>query len=238
MRLLPVLMGLPLGVLLLWFSEYAPCLAAKDARNAANDGFSGQGSGRPHRTCSISASDLRPDWHGVGVIFTTSGLLALLDLRFDPLWAHLPAVVASLFFLLVAIVDLKHRLVLNAMVLPAGALVLLTRVMHTDASLGPAILGAVVGLLPFLLTALAKPGSMGGGDVKLAALTGLFLGFPEVLWAISLGILSGGMVSFILLTSSRWEASDSLPYAPFLCLGAVTALLYDPVTPFLFSIAR
>jgi leader peptidase (prepilin peptidase)/N-methyltransferase len=183
-------------------------------------------------------AEFRPDWRDIGILIATSGLLALLDVRFDPFWDHLPTVIAVLFFLLVAIVDLKHRLVLNAMVLPASGFVLLARMMDSGESLVPTLLGAGVGLFPFLLTALAKPGSMGGGDVKLAALIGLALGFPEVLWAISLGILGGGIVSIVFLLSRRFQASDHLPYAPFLCLGAITALLYDPLTPLLLSMAR
>jgi len=92
-----------------------------------------------------------------------------------------------------------------------------------------ALLGGAVGLSPFLLVALVRPGSMGGGDVKLAALIGLTVGFPQVLWALTLGILAGGIAALLLVLTPRWGLKSHIPYAPFLCLGAMLTLVYDPL---------
>jgi len=74
---------------------------------------------------------------------------------------------------------------------------------------------------------------MGGGDVKLAALIGLTVGFPQVLWALALGILAGGITALLLVLTPRWGPKSHIPYAPFLCLGALLALVYDPL-PLIF----
>jgi prepilin signal peptidase PulO-like enzyme (type II secretory pathway) len=80
---------------------------------------------------------------------------------------------------------------------------------------------------------------LGGGDVKLALLIGLALGFPTVLWALLVGVGSGAVTAVTLLIISRrqpqkqaWNRKSQIPYAPFLCLGAIIALLYNPL-PFL-----
>ena len=231
---LAALLGLPLGALLSWASERVWLLASDAAKG--RDDRSVHPSSREAR--SASSSFPWRGWRAPAVSFVTSGLLALLALRFDPMWAHLPVVVACLFFLLIAIVDLKYRIILNAVVLPVSGLVLLVRIVESPDSVPLALVGGLLGLLPFLLTAMAKPGGIGGGDVKLAALIGLLLGFPQVLWGISLGILSGGVFSVILLLFPHWERRDYIPYGPFLCLGAITALLYDPITPILLSLGR
>ena len=237
MTCFPVLLGLPIGILLGWISEWAPCLTVGGGGNVADDQPSDHLRDGPSWRRFTFRSLVRFGWHDVGLGLLTSGLMALLDLQLDPLWANWPVIVACLFFLMVAVVDIKHRLVLNGMIVPASALVLLSRLVSSVDVLALGLLGAVMGLFPFLLTALLKPSSLGGGDVKLAAFVGLALGFPQVLWALALGILSGGIVSSLLLLSQRWRPSDHIPYAPFICFGAITALLYDPVTPILLSMA-
>ena len=87
----------------------------------------------------------------------------------------------------------------------------------------------------FLLAALIRRGGLGGGDIKLAALIGLVVGFPEVLWALAAGIVAGGIAALILVFLARWEIKSHIPYAPFLCLGAIIALLYNPLPLFLPS---
>ena len=76
---------------------------------------------------------------------------------------------------------------------------------------------------------------MGGGDVKLAALIGLVVGFPGVLWALTLGIVAGGITALLLVLFPRWELGSHMPYSPFLCFGVVIALLYNPL-PLVFPL--
>ena len=96
------------------------------------------------------------------------------------------------------------------------------------------LLGGAVGLSFFSLVALARQGDMGAGDVKLAALIGLMVGFPQVLWALSLGILAGGVVALFLLLTHLRELDSYMPYAPFLCLGAAITLVYNPLPLLIF----
>ncbi|MBI5958735.1 MAG: prepilin peptidase [Chloroflexi bacterium] len=127
------------------------------------------------------------------------------------------------FLLLVAIIDLKYRLVLNVLIYPAALVVVLT----TQSTL-TLMLGGFLACGVFALTALIKPGDIGGGDVKLATLIGFAFGFPQVLWALMIGIGSGGIVAVFLLLTRRGNRQTRIAYAPFLCLGAMVALLFNP----------
>jgi prepilin signal peptidase PulO-like enzyme (type II secretory pathway) len=174
-----------------------------------------------------------PALSSVLVELATVSLFVYLYLRFgltgDGLWMA----VLIAFFLLVALIDWRYRLVLNVTVFPAAALVVLVSLL--DPRLDPlnALLGGAVGFGLFALAALVRPGGLGGGDVKLAALIGLVFGFPHVLWALMVGVLTGGVAVVVLLTTRRAAASSHIPYAPFLCLGAIVALLFNPLVTLL-----
>jgi leader peptidase (prepilin peptidase)/N-methyltransferase len=67
---------------------------------------------------------------------------------------------------------------------------------------------------------------MGGGDMKLGAMMGAFLGWKLVLLAILLGVFAGGAVAIALLTTGSKGRKDPVPFGPFLALGAVLSLLW------------
>ncbi len=130
---------------------------------------------------------------------------------------------------LIAVIDFKHRLVLNILVVPASAAMLLLHVVSPDGAPIHALLGGLVAFLPFWLAAVVSPAGLGGGDVKLAAFLGLTFGFPRVLWALVAGTVAGGLIVIVLLTTRKKGLKSHIPYAPFLCLGAMTAIFYDPI---------
>lgn len=134
-----------------------------------------------------------------------------------------------LFFLLIALIDIKYRLVLNVVVYPAIILVILAQMFVLRHNMLAVILGGGLAFAIFFLTATLKPGQLGMGDVKLAALIGFTFGFPQVLWAFLVGAGAGAAVAVALLLSRRGGRASTMPYAPFLCLGAMAALLYNPL---------
>ncbi len=85
--------------------------------------------------------------------------------------------------------------------------------------------GGAAGLGLFLVLALIQRRGMGMGDVKLAGMIGLLLGYPEVLNALLLGILLGGIVAAGLLIARRVSRRGTIAYAPFLSAGAIVTLL-------------
>jgi len=67
---------------------------------------------------------------------------------------------------------------------------------------------------------------MGWGDIKLAALIGLVTGFPLVLPAMFLAIVSGGLTAAILLLLKLKNRKDAIPFGPFLSLAAMATLFW------------
>jgi leader peptidase (prepilin peptidase)/N-methyltransferase len=139
------------------------------------------------------------------------------------------------FLLLIALIDLKYRLILNLLLYPALVLTLLLQLLWGPQPFGLVLLGGGMTFGIFALTAWLRPGDLGGGDVKLAAWLGVAFGFPHVLWALLLGAGVGGVTAVALLLTGRWgngrrwTRHTHIPYGPFLCLGAIIALLYNPI---------
>ena len=68
---------------------------------------------------------------------------------------------------------------------------------------------------------------MGFGDVVLAFLIGLFLGFPAIAFALYVAFLTGAVVSLILIIIGRKQLRhDTIPFGPFLVLGTFISLFF------------
>jgi leader peptidase (prepilin peptidase)/N-methyltransferase len=125
----------------------------------------------------------------------------------------------------ITLTDLDLKLIPNK-VLIAGAVVGVPLVLLADSgSAGErAISIAAAGGVLFLV-AFAYPRGMGMGDVKLAALMGLYLG-RAVAPGLLIGFLAGAIVGVALIAARGAEArKQPIPFGPFLALGAFVALL-------------
>jgi leader peptidase (prepilin peptidase) / N-methyltransferase len=134
---------------------------------------------------------------------------------------------ASLLVLLltVTVADLRTRLVPDKALAVATLIVVPLTAMLDPASFPERGLAAL-GAGGFLLTAaLIRPGAMGLGDVKLAAVLGLYLG-PGVIAALLVAFTSGSLLGLALIARQGWAArSRTIPFAPFLSLGALAILV-------------
>jgi leader peptidase (prepilin peptidase)/N-methyltransferase len=95
------------------------------------------------------------------------------------------------------------------------------------------IIGMLCGALPLLIIGwlwekLRHVEAMGGGDIKLMAVVGSFLGWKGALLTIMLGALAGSIIGVALIMLNRHKMSKVIPFGPFLALGAVTTAFYGP----------
>ncbi len=143
------------------------------------------------------------------------------------------AVLAFYFslFIVLLVIDLEHRLILNKVVYPSSlvalaASIFLSQLEVVPDSIARATAGGAIGLGLFFLVALMARGGMGLGDVKMAALIGLIVGFPHVFVALFLAVISGGAVASVLMMVKAKSRKQGIPFGPFLSLGAMTTLLW------------
>jgi leader peptidase (prepilin peptidase)/N-methyltransferase len=162
----------------------------------------------------------------------TAALFALTALRFG--WSgELPAfLVLAGAAVLLTVVDLQHRLLPNRVVLPslAAGVLLLTVAALAEQAWAPLLragLGAVVLFAAFLVLALISPSSLGMGDVKLAALLGLhlgWLGWGVLVLGAAAGFAVQAVVALGLLATRRIGLRGELPFGPAMLLGAGLAI--------------
>ncbi len=78
----------------------------------------------------------------------------------------------------------------------------------------------------FAIVVITKGAGMGGGDVKLAFLMGLALGWPKILAALFLTFTIGAICGIILIALKRKKFKSEIPFGPFLVLGTFAALFW------------
>jgi leader peptidase (prepilin peptidase)/N-methyltransferase len=125
----------------------------------------------------------------------------------------------------ITLIDLDLRLIPNAITLPASIAAVAAAALLDPSFVGEQLVAAAAAGGFFLLAALAHPRGMGMGDVKLAAMLGLYLGravAPAVMVALVAGVLVGALV--IAHKGAREGRRTAVPFGPFLALGAVVAL--------------
>lgn len=133
-------------------------------------------------------------------------------------------------FIVIAAIDLEHNLILNKIIYPALLIGLLINLFLPDLSIVPGItgggIGLGVGLGVLLLIVLLSRGGMGWGDVRLAAFIGLITGWPNVLVALFLAFVSGGVVAGIMVAVGGRGRKDIIPFGPFLCIATVVTVFW------------
>lgn len=194
----------------------------------------------------------RIPWRVFLVELGTGALFAFLAWQVGPKPALGLYTLYSVILLVIAVIDLEHKLILNVVILPAILLAILlipVRRLVGDIPWGHTVLmelflpqrmaahpgqvaavsqlvGGVVAFLIFFLVWLISPQGMGDGDVRLAAFAGLLTGFPGALAAVFGSFILGGIVSILLLLVGKAGRKTAVPFAPFLVVTTFCVMLY------------
>ena len=178
------------------------------------------------RTCGAAIS-----WRYPLVEALTGALFGAALLAFGPTLRGVSAALLLAALVVVTFIDLEHQVIPDEVTLVGlpvglgaslltGAPPVLEAFLAALGGAGGLYLVAVYGELAFQREAL------GGGDVKLAAMLGAFLGGRGLLLAFFLASLAGGLVGGLLLATGRGGRGTLLPFGPFLALGAATSLFF------------
>lgn len=133
--------------------------------------------------------------------------------------------------LVVAGTDISHKIIPNVITFPGMVLGLLSAGTILPLGLVNGVIGLLVGGGILWLLAWASPylfgkEGMGGGDIKLLAMIGAFLGWKPALMTIMVGSLLGSLVGIALIGARVIRREDYIPFGPFLVCGALVALFF------------
>jgi leader peptidase (prepilin peptidase)/N-methyltransferase len=181
-------------------------------------------------------------WRWLWVELVTTAAFAELGVRYGDSWVVVPLLLLAACLVTVSAIDLQHLRIPDRITFPtlAAALPLVTAVsIHLDTTdaVRAALIGSVAYFVLLLLPHLVYPAGMGFGDVKLALVMGLYLGwlgwdptYPIagplrlVLYALMLGCVIG--VVFGLAVNALARRRGAFPFGPALALGCFVVVLF------------
>jgi leader peptidase (prepilin peptidase) / N-methyltransferase len=150
---------------------------------------------------------------------------------FGPSWATAAYGLLYSALLVVAGTDLSHKIIPNAVTFPGiiVGFVCAATVLplgFLDSMLGVLVGGGILWLLAWASPYLFGKEGMGGGDIKLLAMIGAFLGWKPALMTIMVGSLLGSLVGLALIATQVIKREDYIPFGPFLVCGALVSLFF------------
>jgi leader peptidase (prepilin peptidase)/N-methyltransferase len=163
------------------------------------------------------------------VELVTMGLFVLHGAVFG--WSALliPRLVFACAMVVLFAIDLEHHLLPNAITLPGVAVGLIASTVLPpgiiDALVGVLLGGGVLWLIGEAYFRFSGHEGMGGGDVKMLAMIGAFLGWKLVLVTLVLSSVVGSGIGLIVIAIRKGGMKYALPYGTFLALGALVASL-------------
>lgn len=128
------------------------------------------------------------------------------------------------FLIIIFVYDLKHFIIPDKIIYPAIGIVCLYNIYQLAINNFLSAFGATAFFLAIVLISRGK--WMGIGDIKLAFLIGLFLGWPNILVALFLSFFIGSLIGAGLIISGKKTLKSEVPFGPFLVTGTFIALFW------------
>jgi leader peptidase (prepilin peptidase)/N-methyltransferase len=178
------------------------------------------------RYCKKSISIRYPLIEGI----TALGSL-ILFMKFGPSLSFLIYFAFVSALIVITVIDLYHQIIPDVISLPGIGVGLLASFITPQITFYGSLIGILLGGGSLFLVAtvyqwLFKREGMGGGDVKLLAMIGSFLGWKAVILTILIGSLIGSIIGISIIVLKGKDFKYAIPFGPFLSLGAVIAFFY------------
>jgi leader peptidase (prepilin peptidase)/N-methyltransferase len=175
---------------------------------------------------TADADAQRPDIARIATIALAAFLSLLTVIRYGFQAETVVLVFVVCVLVVISRHDIERHIIPNRIVVPAWLAVLAAHLALHRSHWLEWIVASLGAALFFLVFALAKPGGLGMGDVKLALLIGAALGW-SVVAALLLGTLASGIVAAVLLFKEGSDArKKAIPLGPFLAGGAIVVILF------------
>ena len=135
------------------------------------------------------------------------------------------ALLTSTLFV-VSVIDYDFKIIPDVITIPGMIVGLLLSVFILPINLLSSFFGLLVGGVIFYSIAIITKGGMGGGDIKLIAMIGTYVGWQGVLFTIFSGAMIGSIIGLILILTGKKNRNDKIPFGPFLACGAILFILF------------
>jgi leader peptidase (prepilin peptidase)/N-methyltransferase len=180
------------------------------------------------RDCGESISARYPLVEGL-----TAFVSLLIFWKYGPSAQYLCVFAFVCALIAITFIDLDHQIIPDVISLPGIpvfflAAVFVMNLRFLDAFLGILIGGGVLFCVAFFYELITKREGMGGGDIKLLAMIGAFLGWQSLLFVLLVSSFAGALVGVAVMIVKGRDMKYAVPFGPFLSMGAVAYLFFGP----------
>ena len=138
---------------------------------------------------------------------------------------NLDSILAMFFLTLITLTDFEQQVILDRMTIPF-AMIGVIRIFYFQLDWLDYFLAAGIGGLIFLILAFLTHGAIGGGDIKLIAILGIWFGSEILSLIVPFGIILAGISAGIMLLTGLKSRKDYFAYAPYFTIMAIYFLIH------------
>ncbi|UFS69637.1 prepilin peptidase [Geomonas sp. RF6] len=166
------------------------------------------------------------------VVELINGFLTLfLFLRFGPSFGFAVLFIFCSALVTITFIDLEHQIIPDVITLPGIVIGFIISFFIPQLGWLNSLLGILAGGGSLLIVAygyelLTKKEGMGGGDIKLLAMMGAFLGWKSILFIIFAASLIGSVVGIALMVAQKKDSKLAIPFGPFLAGAAIIYIFF------------
>ncbi|MGB7606077.1 MAG: prepilin peptidase [Lutisporaceae bacterium] len=156
----------------------------------------------------------------------TAAIFLLLFNKFGLSIYFLKYAVLTSLLVIITLIDLKTQEIPDELIIFGLITGLLLNLYDIKLNMLQGIMGFLLGGGTFLIIAMVTRGAMGGGDIKLMAVLGLFLGWKMVILVALLSFLLGAIISLVLIIAKIKGRKDYIPFGPFIATAALITIFH------------
>ena len=170
----------------------------------------------------------------------TAIMSLLLFLKFGLSFKYLFSFIFTCALIVITFIDLRHQIIPDVISLPGIPVFFFLAIFFMNLTVWESLLGILIGggclfAIAFLYEIITKREGMGGGDIKLLAMLGAFLGWKSLFFILFVSSLLGAVVGVSAMIIKGQDMKYAVPFGPFLSIAAVAYLFVGAdVMNFLF----
>ena len=173
---------------------------------------------------------------GTGILFVMALNFQFSIFNFQFLTAALYSLLITSSLIVIFVYDLKHYIIPDKVIYPAIIVALgfnlfsnfynLQFTIYNSLFLNNIFAAFIASLFFLSIVVITKGKGMGGGDIKLAFLMGLILGWPVIIFSVFFAFISGSVVGVYLIIAGKKKMKSMIPFGPFLIFGTFIGMFW------------
>lgn len=170
-------------------------------------------------------------WRYPLVELVTGLLTLLLFIKFGLSLNFLVFFIFTAVLIVISFIDFDHQIIPDILSIPGIPIFFLSAVFIVKISWHEALIGLLIGggmlfLIAFVYEMITKREGMGGGDIKLLAMIGAFLGWKSLIFVLLFSSFTGALIGLIVMAVKKKDTKYAVPFGPFLSIAAVVYIFW------------